>query len=103
MACAPSQRRVGFGQRQAGIAKPIDNRIPAVAAKISLSDLNPWRRLPPLVLGEVEHTGNLDDQVPVEPSLDDGCYRLFALDQPLENLVENIVWWERILIGLIFS
>src|SRR5690242_20063629 len=44
---------VGLRQRLARIAKPVGDRIAAVAAKVLARDLHTGRRLPPLVFGDV--------------------------------------------------
>src|ERR1700732_2646553 len=53
-ACARHQFLVGFGQRLAEIAKPVGDRVTAVAAEIPACYFNARGRLPPLVFGDVE-------------------------------------------------
>src|SRR5215510_7615342 len=49
------QRAVRSGERRAGIAEAVDDRIAAVAAEILQRHLDPGRRLPALVFGQMEH------------------------------------------------
>src|SRR5215813_6424752 len=74
------QGAVGLGQRLPGVAEAVDDRIAAVATEILERDLDAGRRLPALVLGEVEHAGDLHDGLPVEALGDDRGDRLLALD-----------------------
>src|SRR5207244_9138715 len=97
------QRAVGLRQRRAGIAEAVDDRIATVAAEIPQRHLDAGRRLPALVLGEVEHARDLHHRLTVEARLDDFCDRLLTLDQPFEDAVEQVVGRQRVLVGLVLA
>src|SRR5262245_17231963 len=88
---ALDQRAVGLRQRCPGVAETVDDRVAAVAAEILQRHLDAGRRLPALVLGEVEHAGDLHDGLAVEAFGDDRGDRLLALDQPFEDGVEHVI------------
>ena len=98
-----SRREIGRSRLRAGIAKTVRNRIAPVAAEIPERHLDARRRLPPLVFGDIEHALDLHHGVAIEPGRDDGGNRLLALDQPLQDLVENVVRRQRVLVGLVFA
>src|SRR5215475_4483058 len=97
------QRVVGLGQRRARVAEAVDDGVAAVAAEVLQRYLDAGRRLPALVLGEIEHALDLHDRLAVEAVRDDLGDRLFALDQPFEDLVEYVVGWQRVLVGLVLA
>src|SRR5438128_323635 len=97
------QRAVGLRQRRAGIAEAVDDRIAAVAAEIPQRHLDAGRRLPALVLGEVEHARDLHHGLALEAGLDDLCDWLLVLDEPLKDAIEHVVGRQRILVGLVFA
>src|SRR5882672_10223201 len=68
---ARDQRLVRLRQRRAGIAEAVGDGIAAVAPEIAGSDLDAGRRLPPLVLGDVEQMIDPRHHRAVEPGLDD--------------------------------
>src|SRR6516162_2085006 len=85
------QRAVGLRQWRTGIAETVDDGVAAVATEVLQCHLDPGRRLPALVLGEIEHALDLHDCLAVEAVRDDLGDRLFALHQPFEDLVEHVV------------
>src|SRR5499433_3358413 len=97
------QRVVGLGQRRAGIAEAVDDGVAAVAAEILERHLDAGRRLPALILGEIEHALDLHDRLAVEAVLDDLGDRLFAFDQTFEDLIEHVIGRQRVLVGLVLA
>src|SRR5215813_12880732 len=97
------QRVVGLGQRRAVIAEAVDDGIAAVAPEILQRHLDAWRRLPALVLGEIEHALDVHDRLAVEAVLDDLGNRLFAFDQTFEDLIEHVIGRQRVLVGLVLA
>src|SRR5262245_43343810 len=97
------QRLVGLGQGRAGIAEAVDDGIAAVAAEILQRHLDAGRRLPALILGDIEHALDLHDRLAVKAVFDDLGDRLFALDQTFQDLIEHVVGRQRVLIGLVLA
>src|SRR5262245_33813063 len=97
------QRVVGLGQGRAGIAEAVDDGIAAVAAEILQRHLDAGRRLPALILGDIEHALDLHDRLAVKAVFDDLGDRLFALDQTFQDLIEHVVGRQRVLIGLVLA
>ena len=98
------QLLVGLGQRLAGVAEAVGDRIAAVAAEIPRRDLHARRRLPALVFGEVEQP--LDPRHHLgrsKPAATIVGERLLALDQALQDVVEHVVGRQRILVGLVLA
>src|SRR6476660_8261970 len=83
--------RVGDERRSAGVAKPVGDWIAAVAAEVAQRDLDPGRRLTPLVLGHVEHALDPQNRVAVIALGNDIGDRLFAFDQALQDGIEQVV------------
>src|SRR5437867_2053142 len=100
---ARDQLLVGRGKRLAIVAEAVGDGIAAVAAKVLFRHLDARRRLPALVFGNVELPVDPRHHFGREAGCDDRGQRLLALDQPLENSVQHLVWRQRILVGLVFA
>src|SRR5262249_12509209 len=97
------QGGIGLRERRAGIAEAVDDGVAAVAAEVLQRHLDAGRRLPALILGEIEHALDLHDRLALEAVLDDLRDRLFALDQPFEDLIEHVVGRQGVLVGLVLA
>src|SRR6516165_5577297 len=97
------QRVVGLRQRRSGIAEAVDDGVAAVTTEVLQRHLDPGRRLPALILGEIEHALDLHDRLAVETIRNDLGDRLFALHQPFEDLVEHVVGRQHVLVGLVLA
>src|SRR5262245_59956021 len=85
------QSTVGRGQWRTGIAEAVDDGVAAVAAEIPQRHLDAGGRLPALVLGKIQHALDLHNGPAIKTLLDDLGDRLLALDQTLEDLVEDVI------------
>src|SRR5262245_26848024 len=77
--------------RQFSAAPTIRDRQAPVAAERLRAQLHPRRRLPPLVLGAVDHRERAVDDLGVEPVARQVLARLVELDVRLEHPVEILV------------
>ena len=95
--CATNaHRHVDLPASGACIAKPVDDRIAPVAAKVFFRHFHAWSRLAPLIFGEIKKPLDLLHGFGIVTQGHDIGNAHFFFDEPFENRIEHLIGRQRI-------